>query len=76
VNANVLQGGFSFVGVAFTTEQVARVRIINGSTALGPNDSPNDGGIDVVALDDFIYAEPGYRSRHRALARLRGDGRG
>jgi hypothetical protein len=43
VNANVLQGGFSFVGVAFTTEQVARVRIINGSTALGPNDSPNDG---------------------------------
>jgi hypothetical protein len=58
VNVNVLQGGFSFVGVAFTTEQVARVRIINGSTALGPNDSPNDGGIDVVALDDFIYAEP------------------
>ena len=58
MNANVLQGGFSFVGVAFTTEQVARVRIINGSTALGPNDSPNDGGIDVVALDDFIYAEP------------------
>jgi hypothetical protein len=57
VNANVLQGGFSFVGVAFATEQVARVRIISGSTALGPN-SPNDGGIDVVALDDFISAEP------------------
>ncbi len=50
-------GGLSFLGVAFTTEQVARVRIINGNTALGPNDSPVD-GIDVVALDDFIYAEP------------------
>jgi hypothetical protein len=41
----------------FTTEQVAPVRIINGNTALGPSDNPA-GGIDVVALDDFLNAEP------------------
>jgi hypothetical protein len=49
--------GLSFLGVAFTTEQVARVRVTNGNTALGPNDNPGV-GIDVVALDDFLYAEP------------------
>jgi len=33
------------------------VRIIKGNTALGPNDNPGS-GIDVVALDDLLYAEP------------------
>ena len=32
-----------------------RVRIVSGNAALGPNDG---GGVDVVALDDFIYGEP------------------
>jgi hypothetical protein len=50
-------GGLSFLGVLFTSEQVARVRITNGNTALGPNDNPA-GSIDVVALDDFLYSEP------------------
>jgi len=50
-------GGLSFLGVLFTSEEVARVRIVNGNTALGPNDNPV-GGIDVVALDDFLYSEP------------------
>lgn len=48
-------GSLSFLGVTFTTERIARVRIVTGNTALGPNDAD---GIDVVALDDFLYAEP------------------
>ena len=50
-------GSLSFLGVTFTTEQVARVRIVSGNTALGPNDNPAS-GVDVVAMDDFLYAEP------------------
>jgi hypothetical protein len=38
-------------------EQIARVRITTGTTALGPNDNPTN-GVDVVALDDFLYSEP------------------
>jgi hypothetical protein len=50
--------GLSFLGVSFQNGQrVAKVQIINGNTALGPNDNPA-GGIDAVAMDDFIYAEP------------------
>ena len=48
---------FSFLGVVFDTPVVSRVRIIAGNTALGPNDNPGL-GIDVTAMDDFIYAEP------------------
>jgi hypothetical protein len=50
-------GTLSFLGVLFSTEEIARVRITSGNTALGPNDNPG-GGVDVVALDDFLYAEP------------------
>lgn len=50
-------GTLSFLGVIFSTEQIARVRIISGNTALGPNDNPAE-GVDVVALDDFLYSEP------------------
>jgi hypothetical protein len=46
---------FSFVGVAFDSPIVARVRIRSGSVALG---APPTEGVDVVAIDDFIYAEP------------------
>jgi hypothetical protein len=60
---NVLPGtvadrSLSFLGfVANAGERIARVRITTGTTALGPNDDPSQ-GVDVVALDDFIYAEP------------------
>ena len=47
----------SFLGVSFTQERVAKVRITTGNAALGP--STNDGGgVDVAAMDDFIYSEP------------------
>jgi hypothetical protein len=48
----VANEGFSFLGVAFTTERIGRVRITSGQGPLG------NAGIDVVAMDDFIYAEP------------------
>ncbi len=33
------------------------MRITTGTTALGPNDNPG-ANVDVVAMDDFIFAEP------------------
>jgi hypothetical protein len=47
----------SFLGIAFDAgERVARVRITSGNTALGPTDSPPS--VDVVVMDDFLFAEP------------------
>lgn len=43
----------SFVGVLFTTERISRVRIVAGNQPL----SGLEVG-DLVAMDDFIYAEP------------------
>ena len=49
--------GLCFVGVLFNAGETAgRVRITSGNTPLGPNDSPPV--VDVVVMDDFIYAEP------------------
>ena len=46
----------SFLGVSFDAgEVVARVHIVMGNAALGADEA---GAVDVVALDDFIYAEP------------------
>jgi hypothetical protein len=47
--------GLSFVGLAFTDERIALVRITSGNTAPGPNESDV---VDVVVMDDFIYGEP------------------
>lgn len=49
-------GGLSFLGVTFNKgELIDKVVITTGNTILGPN---NGGGNNVVAMDDFIYAEP------------------
>jgi hypothetical protein len=46
----------SFLGVRFDAgEVVGRVRIVSGNAALGPAET---GTVDIVAMDDFIYAEP------------------
>ncbi len=51
--------GLSFVGgVANAGEKISRVRITSGSNTIVSNGvlgNPND---DVVAMDDFLYAEP------------------
>jgi hypothetical protein len=55
-------GGQSFLGVAFNSgELITHARITTGNAALagtnGGNDNPS-GGVDLVVMDDFIYAEP------------------
>lgn len=50
----VADESFSFLGLLATSgEEIARVRIISGNAALGPN---NIG--DVVVLDDVLYSQP------------------
>jgi hypothetical protein len=58
--APMANNGLSFVGVAFDSAIIARVRITSGNSALGPNDNPGavEFPTDVVALDDFLYGEP------------------
>ena len=52
----IADGSLSFLGVLFDAgERIARVRITTGNAALGPNEG---GGVDVVAMDDFLYSEP------------------
>jgi PEP-CTERM motif len=53
----VPDGSLSFLGVLFEPgdERIARVRITTGNVALGFDDGS---GIDVVAMDDFLYSEP------------------
>ena len=56
----VTSQSLSFLGVSFNAgEQIGRVRITSGNTALGAaeNDNPG-GGVDLVVMDDFIYSEP------------------
>jgi hypothetical protein len=48
-------GSLSFIGVLFPDARIARVRIITGDLAPGPDD---DSARDIVLMDDFIYAEP------------------
>src|SRR5579862_3360476 len=50
--------GLSFVGVSFTTETVAKVRIVTGNKPLASGNVDNPPTVDVVALDDFLYGEP------------------
>src|SRR5882724_1760990 len=47
-------GNLSFIGVVFGDARIARVRIIAGDVAPGPNDDRKD----IVMMDDFLYGEP------------------
>jgi hypothetical protein len=47
--------GLSFLGVAFKKPIVSRVKIVYGTSKLGPDDSKK---YDVAVMDDFIYGEP------------------
>jgi hypothetical protein len=55
VPASAGNGSVSFFGALFTDVQIASVRIVAGSMAPGPFDDEN---VDVVMMDDFVYAEP------------------
>jgi hypothetical protein len=50
---------FSFLGaVGDAGEEIFRVRITSGNTPIGPNVSEQMSGVDLVAMDDFLFAEP------------------
>jgi hypothetical protein len=49
--------GLSFLGVTFPGRIVAKVRITPGNTAVGAEDSPEN-GLNIAVVDDFIYGEP------------------
>lgn len=51
--------GLSFVGVSFNEgERIARVEIVSGNTPLAAGNVDGANGVDVIAMDDFIYGEP------------------
>jgi hypothetical protein len=50
---------FSFLGVIFDNQDIARVRINTGNSALSATATEGAGSaVDVVVMDDFLYAEP------------------
>lgn len=51
----VSKDGLSFLGVAFPKAIVGRVRIVYGTSKLGPDDSKR---YDVAVMDDFVFGEP------------------
>jgi len=58
-SAPVLDGGLSFVGISFNAgEAIDHVVIRTGTHALSASNDDGVSGVDVVALDDFIYGEP------------------
>ncbi|MGC2238847.1 MAG: VCBS repeat-containing protein [Pyrinomonadaceae bacterium] len=58
-SAPVLDNGLSFVGISFNAgERIARVVIESGNAPLNNTNIDGVGGVDVVAMDDFIYGEP------------------
>jgi len=51
--------GLTFKGVSFTDgTRIARVVIVLGNTPLSTQNTDGVNGVDVVAMDDFIYGEP------------------
>ena len=69
----VLDGGLSFVGVSYNAgERVARVVIECGNIGLSASNNDGVNGVDVVAMDDFIYGEP--RSSQFHSGDFDGDG--
>lgn len=59
VTVPVSNNGLSFAGVSFNAgERIAKVVIEFGNADLSASNTDGVGGVDVVAMDDFIYGEP------------------
>lgn len=64
-SAPVSDNGLSFVGISFNAgERIARVVIESGNAALSATNNDGAGGVDIVAMDDFIYGEPRATTSH------------
>jgi hypothetical protein len=58
-SAPALSGGLSFIGASFNAgERISHVIIKSGTHALSASNTDGVSGVDVVAMDDFIYGEP------------------
>ena len=67
--APIANNGLSFLGVRSDAgERISRVRITAGNAALGPVES--GALVDLVVMDDFIYAEPARVPEPATLALL------
>lgn len=65
-SAGVADNGLSFVGISFNAgERISRVTIESGNAALSSANNDGVSGVDVVAMDDFIYGEPRATDYHR-----------
>jgi hypothetical protein len=72
-SAPVLDNGLSFVGISFNAgERIARVVIESGNAPLSATNTDGANGVDVVAMDDFIYGEP--RATQSHVGDFDGDG--
>ncbi len=50
---------FSFLGVYFPGESISRIRVTHdGQLDDGQNDISNNGPVDLVVMDNFLYSEP------------------
>jgi hypothetical protein len=59
VSVTAANNGLSFLGVYFNAgEKIARVEILFGNKPLAAGNIDGANGVDVIALDDFIYGEP------------------
>ncbi|HEY0048873.1 MAG TPA: VCBS repeat-containing protein [Pyrinomonadaceae bacterium] len=66
-SAPVHDGGLSFVGISFNNgERIARVVIESGNAALSATNNDELDGVDVAAMDDFIYGEPRAAQHHES----------
>lgn len=64
-SAPAADGGLSFVGVSYNAgERISRVVIESGNVPLSASNTDEVSGVDVVAMDDFIYGEPRAETYH------------
>lgn len=66
-SAPVANNGLSFVGISFNAgERIARVVIESGTDGLSATNNDGVNGVDIVAMDDFIYGEPRAAEHHQS----------
>ncbi|MEP6901443.1 MAG: VCBS repeat-containing protein, partial [Actinomycetota bacterium] len=59
ISVTAANNGLSFLGVSFDAgEKIARVEILSGNKPLAAGNVDGTNGVDVIAMDDFIYGEP------------------
>lgn len=67
ISVTAANNGLSFLGVSFNAgEKIARVEILSGNKPMVAGNIDGTNGVDVIAMDDFIYGEPHATQYHTA----------